>query len=110
MIDTLKEKVIPLNQVPDHLPRTPRGNPIHIASVYRWADAGVRGVILETIAIGGSRYTSVEAISRFVAATTEAMQTGAITPAKQAQLAMAREAQARKRSEKAEARLKAMGA
>jgi hypothetical protein len=40
--------------------------PPHVASVWRWALAGVRGQKLETVVIGGQRWTSREAIARFV--------------------------------------------
>lgn len=39
-----------------------------IATLHRWRQKGVRGVKLETVLIGGIRYTSREAISRFIAA------------------------------------------
>ncbi|MCC7350038.1 MAG: DUF1580 domain-containing protein [Phycisphaerales bacterium] len=39
----------------------------HLATVWRWASAGVRGVVLETGRIGGKRVTSAEAVRRFLA-------------------------------------------
>lgn len=39
-----------------------------IATLHRWRQRGVRGVKLETVLIGGIRYTSREAIVRFIAA------------------------------------------
>jgi hypothetical protein len=42
----------------------------HISSVTRYLLKGVRGQKLESIVLGGRRYTSVEAIARFIAATT----------------------------------------
>jgi hypothetical protein len=53
---------------------------VHVATVHRWRLRGVRGVRLETIAIGGLRYTSREALERFITATTAAAD-GATTPA-----------------------------
>lgn len=44
----------------------------HISSVFRYAHKGVRGIRLETIVVGGRRYTSVEALDRFIIATTAA--------------------------------------
>jgi len=44
----------------------------HITSLHRWRLRGIRGVRLEAILIGGKWHTSVEAIRRFVAATTAA--------------------------------------
>jgi hypothetical protein len=37
----------------------------HVATVYRWSTTGVRGVVLETLQIGGTRFTSREALQRF---------------------------------------------
>lgn len=39
-----------------------------LATLHRWRLHGVRGVRLETVLIGGLRYTSREAIDRFIAA------------------------------------------
>lgn len=64
MIDATCENLISLSKA--KLP----GNP-HIATRWRWAGKGVRGVRLETIVVGGQRFTSVEAVSRFIAALNE---------------------------------------
>ena len=45
----------------------PGGKRLSLATLHRWRLHGVRGTRLETILIGGSRYTSAEAIQRFVA-------------------------------------------
>ena len=44
--------------------RTLPGKP-HLSTLHRWRLRGVRGVRLETVLIGGRRYTSVEALERF---------------------------------------------
>ena len=41
---------------------------ISLATLHRWRLHGVRGTKLETCLIGGMRYTSREAIARFIAA------------------------------------------
>jgi uncharacterized protein DUF1580 len=64
--DFLDENVIPLTSAPSYLPRR-NGKPIHNSTLFRWASKGVRGVRLETIRVGGSRCTSIEALRRFVA-------------------------------------------
>lgn len=38
----------------------------HISQMYRWSNAGLRGVQLETVQIGGTRCTSKEAVLRFI--------------------------------------------
>lgn len=65
MIDVASESLIPLRDVPRCLPPRPNGKHVHISAVYRWTLRGIRGVVLETIQVGGTRYTSREAIQRF---------------------------------------------
>lgn len=65
MIDTATENLVPLRDVPRCLPPRPNGKRLHISAVYRWTLRGVRGVRLETVKIGGTTYTSREAIQRF---------------------------------------------
>lgn len=60
MIDTSTERLCTLAQATRHVP----GNP-HIATLHRWRLRGVRGVKLETVLVGGRRFTSVEALARF---------------------------------------------
>lgn len=75
-IDIETERCIPLSQSPKHFPGRPNAS-----TPYRWATVGVRGGIkLETIVVGGVRYTSIEAIARFIERTTAA-SAGASVPA-----------------------------
>jgi len=70
MFDPAVENPIPLTQVPKvirWLPRRRRGRKLNIATVFRWAQRGLRGVRLETISIGGTKCTSEEALKRFFA-------------------------------------------
>ncbi|MBL8817171.1 MAG: DUF1580 domain-containing protein [Planctomyces sp.] len=39
-----------------------------LATLHRWRLSGIRGTRLETVLIGGARYTSLEAIDRFLIA------------------------------------------
>lgn len=67
---SLTDTLMTLRDARMHLKR--RGVTISRATIYRWASAlGSGGVRLETWAIGGRRYTSVEALQRFVQASTE---------------------------------------
>lgn len=68
MIDTSKETLIPIREIPDHVP----GSRVHCATIWRWVLTGCRGVILETCFVGGKRYTSKAAIGRFIEETTAA--------------------------------------
>lgn len=65
MIEVTRDQLIPIRDVPRLLPPRSSGRPVHISAVYRWVQRGVRGVRLETIQVGGTRYTSVEALQRF---------------------------------------------
>jgi hypothetical protein len=59
------ESVITLAQAAALLPHLRRGKPPHVASLYRWATRGLRGVRLETLRVGGTVCTSKEALQRF---------------------------------------------
>ncbi len=65
------ESLIPFREVPawcrEHL-----GNRVHPSTIHRWRLRGARGVKLETILAGGTRYTSAEALNRFFAGATAA--------------------------------------
>ena len=50
-------------------------------TTWRWAQRGIKGVRLETINVGGRRFTTTEAFARFVEATTAAAQGGQQPPA-----------------------------
>ena len=65
MIDVAEETLVPIRDVPKRLPPRPGGRRIHISAVYRWIQRGVRGVRLEAVRIGGTTYTSLEALQRF---------------------------------------------
>lgn len=62
-IDTEKEILVTL---PAATMCVPGKSTVSIATIQRWRKRGVRGVTLETILIGGSRYTSLQAIQRFI--------------------------------------------
>ena len=62
----ISEKQIAIGEVPDHFPSSRKGKKLAKSAVYRWALHGIRGVKLETYKIGGRRFTSVEALHRFV--------------------------------------------
>lgn len=67
MID-LSEDLISLIEASKILPGRP-----HISTLFRLASPrGLRGVRLETLLVGGRRWTSRQALARFVAASTAA--------------------------------------
>jgi hypothetical protein len=63
MIDHENEHLLSMTAAAKLLPGRP-----NVATLWRWRTAGCRGHRLETILFGGRRYTSREAISRFLAA------------------------------------------
>jgi hypothetical protein len=84
MIDISTERLVPISDVPRKLPPRSSGKRVHISAVYRWIQRGVRGVHLEVLKIGGTAYTSVEALQRFADQLSQARQGASIqtvTPA-----------------------------
>ena len=65
MIESQSEQIITFSQAADELPRRRRGRKTHVSTLFRWSTAGCRGVVLETIQVGGTRCTSREALQRF---------------------------------------------
>jgi hypothetical protein len=73
---SLDEKLVTLTEASKILPGRP-----HISSIWRWYRRGIRGVRLETLVVAGRRYTSLESLERFCAATTAAAD-GVAMPAR----------------------------
>ena len=57
MIDIVNEQMLPFSKIPawceQHL-----GNQVNRSTVHRWRTRGARGRRLETVLVGGRRYTS----------------------------------------------------
>ena len=64
-IDIANEELLTPAGAAKRLPNRRAGRPIHISTVHRWMTTGVRGVVLESIRIGGALHTSLEALQRF---------------------------------------------
>ncbi len=81
MVDINNEELLRFpSEAAKHVPGRP-----HVCSLWRWRTQGFKGVRLETVLVGGRRYTSKEAIQRFVEKTTAAVDgpsTRASTPAR----------------------------
>ena len=101
MIDISTEQLLTLPQAARVRPHGRLGRPTHPSTVYRWISRGVRGVAgvvkLEGVRIGGSWYTSREALQRFAEALTNG---GTQTP---------REATPPQRAEQADEALRRLG-
>jgi hypothetical protein len=74
MIDISTEQLLTLPQAARVRPHGRLGRPTHPSTVYRWISRGARGVAgvvkLEGVRLGGSWYTSREALQRFAEALT----------------------------------------
>jgi hypothetical protein len=60
MIDVLNEQMVKLSEAPKIVPGGP-----NLSTIHRWRLRGCRGKKLETILVGGIRYTSKEALQKF---------------------------------------------
>lgn len=65
MIDITSETVVSLTEATQHLPRRRKGKRPNVATIYRWAQVGCKGVRLEIVQVGGTKCTSLEALQRF---------------------------------------------
>jgi len=63
MIDVTTEELVPFKQASARIQSRP-----HISTIHRWRLRGVRGIRLESVLVGNTRFTSVQAIARFIAA------------------------------------------
>ena len=70
MIDISEEKLVTPAEITKHVPCRRAGKKCNIATVYRWMTDGVRSVKLESLCVGGTRCTSIEALQRFFDALT----------------------------------------
>ncbi len=64
-INLENESPITLAETPHHVPKR-NGKRMHYSTVYRWVTKGVRGRRLESLLVGGVRYTTIEALRRFL--------------------------------------------
>ena len=60
MIDLERESLLTMAEVSAMLPNRPS-----LCAIWRWRTKGVRGRKLESVVIGGTPYTSLEAVQRF---------------------------------------------
>ena len=67
-ISIATESIIGLTAAAKRLPKLRNDRPVSPATIWRWYRFGIHGIKLETIVVGGTRATSVEALNRFLAA------------------------------------------
>ena len=73
-IDIATEQVVTLTDACKSLPQRRGGKRPALPTLYRWTAEGCNGVRLESIMVGATRCTSVEAIQRFCDALTAAAE------------------------------------
>jgi len=71
MIDIHVEHMLTISAAARELPGRP-----HVSTLWRWTNHGVRGIRLQTVLVGGKRYTSRESLQAFVEQTTAAADGG----------------------------------
>lgn len=64
-IDPNTETLVSLAGAARVLPRRRGDKRPHVSCLYRWTTRGCKGVILESVQVGGTRCTSREALARF---------------------------------------------
>ena len=80
MIDIQTETIVSLTEAAQRLPSRRAGKRVNVSTLWRWATSGSKGIRLETVRIGASRYTSMEAIQRFSDALSRRAETQTDSP------------------------------
>ena len=63
--DLTQETLITFATLAKRQPRRQRGRPVHVSTIHRWRNPGIRGVRLEAVRAGAAWVTSMEAFGRF---------------------------------------------
>ena len=105
MIDISLEETFSLTDAAKNLPCRRAGKRPNVATLYRWAQIGCRGIRLETINIGATKCTSMEALQRFFDALTIQAESGRAPIPQPTKISATR----RKQIEAAERRLQQAG-
>lgn len=61
-----RQELIALRELPKLLPKRPNGKRVHLATIYRWIQRGVRGVRLRATKIGGSTFIEQRNLDDFI--------------------------------------------
>jgi hypothetical protein len=84
MIDIQTETIVSISEARQHVPGQPS-----VPTLWRWVLSGTRAGKLESVLIGGRRYTSIEAIQRFAHQSTAGADGKAVTTQTAAQRKLA---------------------
>ena len=77
--DLFVEGAVPFREATKLIPKRRDGRATHVATIFRWASVGIRGIKLESIQLAGTKCTSKPALSRFFQRLT-AQETGQPIP------------------------------
>jgi hypothetical protein len=80
MIDLNREHPLTLIAAAATMPGFSKAKTICYRTIWRWAAKGLKGVRLETVCVGGQRYTTREAVQRFLDSLT-AVRNEIVSPA-----------------------------
>jgi hypothetical protein len=69
-IDVSRESVLSFADAARFVGKLKGTKKVAFQTLFRWATKGCRGIVLETVFVGGSRCTSVQALQRFFTALT----------------------------------------
>src|SRR5438477_12344262 len=72
MICSMTDTMLTLAQAAREVPNRSGGRGVDVATVWRWTSRGIHDQRLETLLVGGIRFTSREALQRFFWAVTAA--------------------------------------
>jgi len=61
-----REQLVPLTAAAAWIAGRTGGRRPNVSTLHRWALRGCRGILLETVCVGHIRFTSVEAVQRFL--------------------------------------------
>lgn len=75
-----QKEAIPITEVANHVPKR-NGKKVHYSTIYRWTTKGARGRVLESHLVGGIRYTTVEAVQRFLSDNSTAQNSPTVSAA-----------------------------
>lgn len=76
------EDLLSAKQVAELLPPRRLNRRLHVSTVHRWWTYGYRGVRLESIRIGGQRFTSLQALQRFFDRLSQADENLSLAPSR----------------------------
>lgn len=71
-IDAARESVLSFGEAARYVGKLKGAKALSFQTLFRWATKGCRGVVLESLCIGGTRCTSKEALQRFFDGVTRA--------------------------------------